>query len=167
MAFLIGGYIALMGNNSRNLLLIILGFGGMAGSYMLFRQWMSYGNVRYSKAKQAEKDKPLMPPNSLIIHKSRIDFAYVENPLGMEQKCWNDGQYYYVMKEVGGNLEEFTLPDDDDKKRYYDPAEFANPVTMPSNKKYFTWSASTLQKVSIGLLAIIVLGLVVGLIATG
>jgi len=64
-------------------------------------------------------------------------------------------------------LTEFKLPDDDDTQRYYDPAEFANAVTMPSNKKYFSWSFSTMQKVSIGVMALVLTGEIIGIVAIG
>ena len=59
------------------------------------------------------------------------------------------------------------LPDDDENERYYDPIEFANPVTMVSNLKYFTWSASTMQKISIGVMALVIVGEIIGIIVLG
>lgn len=170
--FVIGGAVAYLGNNTVNPLLIIFGFAGMAGGVMLFQQWRHMGEARIlgEKGEKGEEGEVEgMPPNSLIISPNRIAFAYVCNPPGQSQKCYNDNKFYHILRDGKGEkqYQEFTLPDDDDKERYYDPGEFANPVTMPSNKKYFTWSASLMQQVSVGLMAVIIAGLIVGLIALG
>jgi len=151
---------------------IALGFAGLAGGFMLFLSWRRSGDVRHIvRDKDGKEKEAAIPPNSLNIYPNRVEFAFVENPLGQSQKCLNDGKYYHIHTVTeegeGGVLSEFQLPDDDDSERYYDPTEFANPVTMPSNKKYFTWSASTMQKISIGLMALLIFGLVIGMIAAG
>lgn len=162
-----GGAVAFLGNSTANPLLIIFGFAGMAGSVLLFQQWRHMGETRILR--EQGEDGEAVPQDCLVIYQDRIAFpcSFI-NPPGQPQKCYNDGKFYPVLcpNEVG-ELVEFTLPDDDEKERYYDPGEFANPVTMPSNKKYFTWSASLMQQVSVGLMAVIIAGLVVGLIALG
>ncbi len=94
----------------------------------------------------------------------------------MPQKCYNDGNFYYVqqitdavseyLKIKAEAITEFVLPDGDTDDRYYDPGEFANVVTMPCNKKYYTWSATKIQKIYAGVMALIIMGLIIGLIAT-
>lgn len=164
---IIGGAVAFLGNNADNPLLIIFGFAGMAGSVMLFQQWRHMSAARILVEK--EEGGEALPQDCLVIYPDRIAFpcSFI-NPPGQPQKCYNDGKFYPVLcpNEVG-ELVEFKLPDDDEKERYYDPREFANPVTMPSNKKYFTWSATLMQQVSVGLMAIIIGGLIMGLIALG
>lgn len=167
MLFGIGVAVAFLGNSTENPLLIIFGFAGMAGSVMLFLQWRHMSEARILVEK--EEGGESIPQDCLVIYPDRIVFpcSFI-NPPGQPQKCYNDGKFYPVLRpNEAGELAEFTLPDDDEKERYYDPGEFANPVTMPSNKKYFTWSASLMQQVSVGLMAVIIAGLIVGLIALG
>jgi len=148
--------------------LILLGFAGLAGGFLLFLSWRKLGDIRLIGKRQGKEGESYKAPNSLNIYPNKIVFEFEENPIGQEQKDYNDGKYYFVHKKFEGDgVEEFTLPDDDDKERYYDPGEFANPITMPSNKKYFTWSASTMQKISVGVMAIVIAGEIIGLIAIG
>ena len=165
--FSVGIMIAYMGNKSANPALILLGFGGMAYGFMLFLSWRRQGDVRLLKKENNEEGIPYKPPNSLNIYPDHIDFEFVEveKAIGLSQKGLNDHKYYYIHQEqIKGEREEFKLPDDDENQRFYDPAEFANPITMVSNKKYFTWSASTMQKVSLGIMALIIAGEIIGLI---
>ena len=161
----VGGVVAFIGNSLGNPVLIVFGFCGLAGGFMLFRAGRHIGDVRLIK--NGEGDKPLLPPNSLNVYEKKIEFAHIEKPKGQSVKCLNDSKFYHV--HIDGDskegLKELQLPDDDEKERYYDPAEFANPVTMPSNKKYFTWSASTMQKISVGIMALVIAGEIIGLIA--
>jgi len=166
--FALGGFIAYMGNATGNPLVILLGFAGMAVGFLLFRAWRNRSEVRHIGKDKGGESGDGEIPNSLNLYPDKVEFAYVENPLGQSQKCLNDGKYYHVHKaNILGELEEFKLPDDDDKERYYDPTEFANPVTMPSNKKYFVWSFSTMQKISVGVMALVIVGLIIGLVAMG
>lgn len=163
--FGIGGAVAYLGNNTQNPLLILVGFAALSGSFILFLQWRNMGAARIL-GESGKDGGPL--PNSLVIYPSRIVFDYFLHAPGQPQKCYNDGKFYYVLRgEEASYLEELTLPDEDEKERYYDPQEFANPVTMPSNKKYFTWSASLLQTVSLGIMAIVIAGEIIGLIVLG
>ncbi len=171
---LIGGFIAYLGNSEGNVLVITLGFAGLAGGFLLLRSWRHMGETRILKktgpdGKEKIEEKSL---NSLILYPDWIDFAYVEKPAGQSQKNYNDGLFYYVLtclkpyfESDKAPLSELRLPDDDENERCYEPLEFSNVVTMPSNKKYFTWSASTMQKVSIGIMALVIAGELIGLIA--
>lgn len=163
--FGVGGAIAYLGNNTENPFLIVLGFAGLGGSFILFLQWRNMGDVRILGGSGEEA----MPPNSLILSPEEVAFAYIYNPPGQSQKCYNDGKFYHVLSFGKGDklFQEFALPDDDEQERYYDPQEFANPVTMPSNKKYFTWSATWMQTISLGIMAIVIAGEIIGLIALG
>lgn len=164
--FGIGGAMAYLGNDTGNPLLILLGFAGLAGGVMLFLQWRHMGEARIL-AEQGEEGKG-KPQDCLLIDAERITFCSFLNPPGQAQKCYNDGKFYHVLRPNDiGELVEFTLPDDDEGERYYDPTEFANPVTMPSNKKYFTWSASLMQQISVGVMGLVIAGLIIGLIALG
>jgi len=169
MVFVVGASIAYLGNEAANPLMIVPGFLIMAGGFMLFLSWRRSGDIRHIvKKEDGEEVVITAPPNSLNIYLNKVEFAFVENPLGQSQKCLNDGKYYHIHKVTEGQdgevLSEFVLPDDDETERYYDPTEFANPVTMPSNKKYFTWAASTMQKISLGIMALIIFGLVIGMV---
>jgi len=118
------------------------------------------------KTKQADDKIQLIPANALNIYTDRVDFEYDDNPIGMQQKCYNDNRFYFVHKIDGKNKQEFTLPDDNDSDRYFDPGEFANVVTMPCNKKYYTWASTLMQKIYTGVMTAIIIGLIIGLIAT-
>jgi len=172
VAFGVGGTIAFIGNSSQNPFLIALGFCGLLGGVLLFVAWRRAGDeviMGTSEVKDGRGQIVNYAPNSLNIFPDKIEFAYVEEPKGLSQKCLNDGKPYFVNIGNAENdeLRTFSLPDDDEKERYYDPGEFANPVTMPSNKKYFTWSASTMQKISVGIMAVVIAAEIFGLIALG
>lgn len=165
--FICGGFIAYLGNEQGNPLVIFVGFCGLAGGFILVVKWRQQGNPRLI-GPDGKGRRNGQKANSLNIYCDHIEFAYVEKPVGQPQRGLNDGKYYNIHKTIiEGESEEFKLPDDDDKERYYDPSEFANPVTMPSNKKYFTWSASLMQKISIGLMAAVIGGELIGLVAMG
>lgn len=161
----VGGAIAYLGNETGNPALILVGFVGLAGGFLLIKKWYGRQSTRVLSKQFAE------PPNSLIISQNYIRFDRVgdEELLGLSQKCYNDGKFYHVLRDDGdGNgRPHFELPDDDENERHYDPTEMANVVTMPSNKKYFTWSATFMQKVSIGIMAIIIAGEIIGVVAMG
>jgi len=163
VSFGAGGAIAVIGNNTDNPLLIVGGFVGLASGVLLFKKWRGEKEVRVIGEALAK------PANCLVISKNYIKFDHIEEAtklFGLEQKCYNDGKHYHVHRIDNGDIAAlFELPDDDENERYYDPTEMANVVTMPSNKKYFTWSASLMQKISIGLMAIVIAGEIIGLIA--
>lgn len=163
LSFGIGGAIAFIGNNAGNPVIIVVGFAGLAGGVLLIRQWREVKESR-------QIGKVVENPNCLTISESHIEFAKLaEDKLqGLSQKCYNDGNYYHVHRVNNGEgPTHFELPDDDENERFYDPSEMANVVTMPSNKKYFTWSATLMQTIRVGLMALVVGGLVIGLIAMG
>lgn len=161
-----GGAIAFIGNETGNPLIIVVGFGGLAGGFLLTKKWFEHKTIR-----MVDKRVMTEPPNCLILSKTHIIFDHfaVDKLLGLAQKCYNDGKFYHVLRDEsdsnGNPL--FELPDDDENERHYDPSEMANVVTMPSNKKYFTWSATTMQKISIGIMGIIIAGEVIGVVAMG
>ena len=165
--FGVGGTVAYIGNLEGNPLLIALGFGGLVGGFLLFLAWLRRSDIRHIRGGKEERGKDYKPPNSLNLYPDRIEFIYEEAPKGQSQKYLNDGKYYHVHEVPEEEIKEFRLPDDDEKERYYDPGEFANPVTMPSNKRYFTWSASTMQKISVGIMGIIIAAEIIGLVAMG
>ena len=162
----VGGAIAFIGNEAGNPLIIVAGFGGLAGGFLLVRKWFEHKSIR-----MVDKRVMAEPPNCLVLSKTHIRFDHfaADELLGLAQKCYNDGKFYHVMRDEGdknGNPL-FVLPDDDENERHYDPSEMANVVTMPSNKKYFTWSATTMQKISIGIMGIIIAGEIIGVVAMG
>jgi len=164
IAFSVGGAIAFWGNSLGNPLLIVIGFGGLTGGVLLLRRWHGEKEIRVLGKVSAN------PPNCLAVSENYIDLVYIEDKkklLGLSQKCLNDGKYYHVHKIDNGTTVHLELPDDDENERHYDPAEMANVVTMPSNKKYFTWSASLMQTIKIGIMAIVVGAELIGLIAMG
>lgn len=161
VSFGVGGSIAYIGNEAGNVLLIVVGFAGLAGGVMLLKQWREVREAR-------QIGKAVVNSNCLTISDSHIEFVRLEETKleGLSQKCYNDGRYYHVHKiNNAEGLTHFELPDDDENERFYDPSEMANVVTMPSNKKYFTWSASLMQTIRVGLMALVVAGLIIGLIA--
>jgi len=170
-----GGYLIVMGANTTSAVLAGVGFFMALGGALLVYQYIKIRtNTRSVKSQpkvsQDDKNKSIAsdtgaPPNSLNVYYDRIDFEYVENPIGMQQRCFNDNKMYFVHKVIDGKHEEFALPDDDKKELYYDPSEFSNVVTMPSNFKYFTWAASTWEKVSGVVLAVIIVALIIGNVA--
>lgn len=161
VSFGLGGAVAVIGNNTDNPLLIVFGFAGLVGGVVFFNKWRGQKEVRIIGKVF------IKPANCLIILKDRLMFAHLkkEKLLGLSQKCYNDGKYYHVHKIDKGVMAHFDLPDDDEKERYYDPMEMANVVSMPSNKKYFAWSATLMQTIKIGLMALVVAGELIGIIA--
>ena len=161
-----GGAVAFIGNEAGNPLIIVVGFGGLAGGFLLIKKWFEHKTTR-----MVDKRVMTEPPNCLVLSKTHIKFDYFTDDklLGLAQKCYNDGKFYHVLRDEGGNNGNalFVLPDDDENERHYEPTEMANVVTMPSNKKYFTWSATTMQKISIGIMAILIAGEVIGVVAMG
>lgn len=158
--FGIGGGVAFLGNNAANPLLIALGFAVMATGVLLLKKWHGEQGARILG------EKSTLPPNCLVIADNYVGFKHLEEDklLGLSQKNYNDGKYYHVHKGENGAMTHFELPDDDENERSYEPAEMANVVTMPSNKKYFTWSASLMQTIKIGIMALVVGAEIIGLV---
>ena len=162
-SFGVGGIVAVLGNNAGNPLIIIIGFTGLVGGVLLLKKWREV-KVAMQIGKAVEN------PNCLTVSESHIEFARLDEDKlqGLSQKCYNDGKYYHVHRVNNGEgATHLDLPDDDENERFYDPTEMANVVTMPSNKKYFTWSASLMQTIKVGLMALVVAGEIIGLIAMG
>lgn len=103
--------------------------------------------------------------NSLNIYADRVAFEDESNPVGMPWTNFHDNALYYVHFKDGDKLEPFKLPDDDENERYYDPKEYANVITMPLNKKYFSWAPDLFKKIAIGAMLIIIIVEVIGLVA--
>lgn len=164
MSFGIGGAVAFLGDKADNPIFIVLGFAGLAGGVLLLKKWREVKESRVLGAVVADA-------NCLTISESHIEFIYVakeEELQGLSQKCLNDGKFYHIHKVNNGEgPEHFELPDDDENERFYDPTEMANVVTMPSNKKYFAWSATLMQTIKIGLMGLVVAGEIIGLVAMG
>lgn len=94
--------------------------------------------------------------NSINIYRDRVVYEYVQNPLGVPWRCIDDGKFYYVHAvDKDKNLIEWQLPDNDLSKRHYDPAEFANVITMPCAKRFFEWAPNKFQKIALAAMAII------------
>lgn len=185
ISLLIGGSIAYMGNNADSAMLIVAGFIFLVGGVVLIvirhkTSSIDYepaqvkiegeaGEAREAIVKKVSNEKGKILINSLNIYPDEVKFENTYNPIGLPWKCLNDGKEYYVhdWDPKQNKLVAFTLPDDDENKMYYDPAEFANPVTMPSYKKYLTSSMTTMQKISVGLLLICIVGELIGIVAVG
>jgi len=155
-----GGIIAFFGNMATNPFIIVVGMGSAAAGVMVVWNWWQGSTVKVEKDAQALE----RTANCLVISKDYIKFTHNEKPLGYQSKCRNDGKPYYVMLDLAGELMPFTLPDEE---MVDDPREFANPVTMPCNKKYFSWFKPEFQKVSTIILGVTIIFEIIGLIALG
>ncbi len=161
----IGGFAIVMGNNAGNPVTIVLGLGGIMIAIFLLNRWRDRTGARIiNTGDKIHKDQA----NCLAISPNYIQFMHLEvdKLLGLSQKCYNDNKFYHVhrLKDDDTHVA-WELPDDDESERSYDPHEMANVVTMPSNKKYFTWSSTFMQKVYTGIMVIIILAEIIGLIA--
>lgn len=159
----LGGVIAFAGQSIVNPVVIVLGFAMTALGVMVgINWWQQTGSIRVSKkARELERTA-----NCLNIHPDHIEFAHTEKLLGFEIKCRNDGKFYHVHIEdqKSGELRALSLPDEETVD---DPQEFANPVTMPCNKKYFSWYKPEFQKVSMIIIGVVILFELIALIALG
>jgi len=155
-----GGIIAFFGNMATNPFIIVIGMGSVAAGVMAAWSWFQGSTIKVEKEAQALE----RIANSLIISKDYIKFAHEDKPLGYQSKCRNDGKSYYVMLDFAEEKIPFTLPDEE---MVDDPREFANPVTMPCNKKYFSWFKPEFQKVSTIILGVTIIFEIIGLIALG
>jgi hypothetical protein len=145
-----GLVLAFFGNEITNPLVIILGFGSMGAGTLIIKNWWQAGEVRITRPSREMELKA----NQMIIYDDLIEFTYEEKPEGWQQKCLNDGKYYYVKVCKDGELEQFKLPT---RQAQDDPREFANPVKMDCNKKYLEFAKFEFQKVPA-----IIIGLVIG-----
>ena len=137
----LGGLTAFLGNMGTNPFIIVMGMAMLTIGVMIAWNWWQQGTILVEKdAQDLERTA-----NSLVISKDYIKFTHEDKPLGYQAKCRNDNKLYYVMIDKGGKPEPFTLPDEETAD---DPKEFANPVTMPCNKKYFQWFKPEFQKIS-------------------
>jgi hypothetical protein len=129
------------------------GFGLWQGLQKKDPGLVAAGSVRIEKA------------NSLNIYADKVAFEDEKNPVGMPWTNFHDNALYYVHFKDGDKLEPFKLPDDDENERYYDPKEYANVITMPLNKKYFSWAPDLFKKITIGVMMGIVIAEIIGLVA--
>jgi len=102
LCFIIGAWIAFIGNSASNPILIVVGFVFMGGGITLFiYKRRSSGETMQSASASADKtDKPTLEPNCLVISEEYINFEYVYNPPGLPQKCLNNNRHYHVLKKV-------------------------------------------------------------------
>ena len=159
-AIIIGGILALLGNASRNPIIIVLGFGGLAIGVILIASWWRTKSIRVlGRNKELESRA-----NSILVTPDTIRFIYLKHPVGWPKKLRNDGKYYYVntIDYKSKKLVPFTIPDEKDSR---DPTELANPLTMPMCKRYFSYVRTQFQKVSTIALAVVDIFLIIGLIA--
>ncbi len=80
------------------------------------------------------------------------------HPPGQPWQCLNNGNWYYLnyWDLTKKELKPFLLPDN----QYFDPAEFANVISMPAHQKLFTERQNLLQQLAPGLMLL-------GFIASG
>jgi len=159
---IMGGVLGFFGQSIANPFVIVIGFAMLAVGVIVAIKWWQTGTIRVDK----EARKLEATANSLNIYPDHVEFAYTEKPLGWPMKCLNDNKYYHVHvegKDKGG-MKPFSLPDDE---AVDDPQEFANPVTMPCNKKYFSWFKPGFQKVSMIIIGVVILFELITLIALG
>jgi len=165
---LAGALIGYMGNSWSNPIIIVIGCAMLVSGIMMLKSKWDFGGGRiYRKQEGNDSDDPQMPPNCLLVKPDRVNFVYIKTPPdGQPAKCRNDNKWYFLIAQENGedSRKILTLPDTDN---IYDPREFANPVTMPNNKKYFSWAPDNIKKVAVGVMGLIAGGEIIGLIALG
>lgn len=157
--------------NINNILMLLGVFIGAGSGWLAYIGYKSKDEYYvHEKTKGAGKTTG-PPPNCIIICPDSVDAVYMENAPGMLRKCFNNGKRYHLLlqenKSDKDKLKDITLPDDDKSKIYYSPKEFANATAMPSNKKYFEWSATMFQKIAVGVMAIIIVAEIIGMVVLG
>lgn len=155
-----GAALAYMGNEQGNPIMIAPGFLIMLGGFFLFLNAREGSSSRILPGMK----KLAQPANVLILSPDEIEFDYIKKPPGHQQRCINDGKWYSVLEQKGREKpQEFKLPDDAEDERHYDPREFANPVTMPANKKLFEPRPNMVKTIAVGVmgLAVCILGIVI------
>ena len=166
--FAAGVLIGFVGYKLKDPFVIAGGFMLMSGGVLVMMGGMRLAEARHIGDNPA-KGEPQR--NTLEICSGAdglpgvVKFTYVDHPLGQNFKCLNDNLYYFLHLVRGDNVQLLTLPDEDDRQRGYDPAEFANPISMPCSKKYLNWSATLWQTVSVVVLVIVIIGELIALIA--
>jgi hypothetical protein len=157
----VGVGVAYFGQTQRNQAIIILGGLLMIGGVFLFLSMREELGARILPGKKLKH-----PANSLIVYPNDIEFDYIKKPPGHQQRCINDGKWYHVLvKKQGESLKEYLLPDEEEKERYYDPAEFSNPVTMPANAKLFEPRPSLAKTITVGIMGAVVAVLAIVIVA--
>lgn len=156
----VGLYIGWLGWLTKNPVIIAIGFAiGGSGIVAILGGFQSAGT-------QHVKGDVVKNANCMNLYPDRIAFEYSDTPQGEDHLILNNNKRYYFQKHDGnGGFVPFILPDDDASEHYYDPGEFANPVTMPASKKYLNWSATPLQTVSVIVMVVVIVGELIALIA--
>lgn len=142
--------IALLWNALKNNPISFMGFG-------------SIKNMTFSQ--KAEKSKNMeMKENSIVLRPNKLCFEYVKDPPGYPYKLKNTGQKINLLIEgKNGKLEEYVIPD---VSEYYDPAEFANVISMPAHKRLFERQQTMFEKLSPAFLlgGMIIVGIIFALV---
>ena len=170
LGFMLGG----MWSETRNSMLLAIATISLI-PFGVFLIWKGWNKVTDVEAVIVGSKKPTTPVNSLNIYAKKdkdsgkiypekIEFTWMEKPMGQPQQCLNNGKWYYVhIWDIAKNtLKPFTLPD----SQYFDPREFANVIKMPAHKKLFERQVSTFQKVAPWVMVVAFLISVLGLITT-
>jgi hypothetical protein len=170
IGLIIGLVLAGIGTVKINSVLML--FGIVAGA---LSAWLAYKGYKakdeyYEKPKEKERQTGPIP-NCIVVRPGSVEAIYMENAPGMLRKCFNNGRRYHLLEQESkgerDKLKDIILPDDDKSKIYYNPKEFGNAASMPSNKQYFQWSATIFQKIAVGVMAIIIIAEIIGLVVLG
>lgn len=105
--------------------------------------------------------------NAWVLRPDKVGFEVVDEPKGLQYLFFNDGQRYFKLIEKDGELVPFILPDSDPKEMFYDPKEYAQAKKMECNRKYFAWKDDMFQKISLGIMAVIIFAEVIGFALVG
>ena len=154
--------IAYLGNTQKNALIIGLGFFMALGGFLLLLHMRETVTARILPGRK----KLPKPANAFVIYPDEVEFDYIPKPSGHQLRCITDGKWYNVL--IGRkrkDLKEFRLPDDEEDARHYDPREFANPVTMPANKRLFEPMPSIIKTIAVGIMGVAVCILAIVIIA--
>lgn len=140
--------------------------GGLVlSAIIVFKPWrMLFKNDKTTGRPKDKTDEPAEHwdlPNAWVLRPNTVGFEYVENPPGIKYLYENDGMEYYKLIEINGELKPFILPDTDPDKMYYDPKEYANLLNMDCNRKAFAWTDDLYQKISLGIMAVIIVGILI------
>jgi hypothetical protein len=161
------GIVGLIGfwqfSQNMNMFLGVLGIMAMLGGGTCL--WFGLQKNEGYIVKKNSPGSPGVQANTIIIRPNIVEFDYIEGLEGMEHPCDNNGKLYHMLIGTDGQLTDFTLPDQDQDQQFYDPQEFANPISMPANKRLFEFSPSKIKAISLVILAVIVAILGVVLIA--
>jgi hypothetical protein len=161
-------------------ILAMLFLGG--GGWLFYTGWRKkgdYAEVRVGKMSgnghKGNGKTDLQIPNTLIVRPHSVDLEYLDPDYAedlpvsaMLRKVQKTNKQFYLLEQRSGleqnELHELVLPDDSITEIHYLPKEFGNVVTMPCTKKYFEWSATTFQKIAIGLMVLVIVAEIIALV---